>query len=70
MSGWSTFFFVLGILQVILSVFAFVFLDLVGFIGIIASALFCLAISKLFSAVDEILKNQKKIIIMLDNLSE
>lgn len=70
MSGWSTFFFLLGILQIILSIFAFVFLNLFGFIGIIASALFCLAISKLFSSVDQILKNQKKIIIMIDNLSE
>lgn len=70
MSSWSTFFFVLGILQIILSVAAFFFLDLFGFIAVIASALFCMAISKLFGAVDEILKNQKKIIIMLDNLSE
>ena len=70
MSGWSTFFFVLSIIQIILSIFAFVFLNLVGFIGVVVSALFCLAVSKLFGALDEILKNQKKIIIMLDNLSE
>ena len=70
MSGWSTFFFILGILQIFLSIFAFVFLSLPSFIGVLISALVFLAVSKLFGAVDEILKNQKKIIIMLDNLSE
>lgn len=70
MSGWATFFFVVGVLLIILSVFALVFLNLGSFVGMLFTALLFLAGSKLCRCVDAMLENQRRIIIMLDNLRE
>ena len=70
MGNWCTFFFAIGVILVLVSAIAFAFVGLVGFISLLFLALCCLAFSKLCACVDGILKNQKKIIIMLDNLEE
>ena len=70
MSGWETFFFVVGVLLIILSVFALVFLNPGSFVGILFTALLFLAGSKFCRCVDAMLENQRRIIIMLDNLRE
>lgn len=70
MSKWSTFFFVIGILLILSSVVALISMNIILFSGALFSSLLCMAVSKLCACVEEILKNQKKIIIMLDNLRE
>ena len=69
MKGWSTLFFVLFILMIILSVISLAG-GIVAFIGCLVSALSCLFCSHLCGCVTTLLDNQKKLLIMVDNLKE
>lgn len=69
MKGWSTFFTLLGVLTIIGAVFGFLFNPILS-IGLVITALsFCFC-SSLCGRITEILENQKKILIMVDNLRD
>lgn len=69
MKGWSTLFFILFILLVILSVVSLAG-GIVAFVGCLVSALSCLFFHKLCDCITTILDNQRKLLIMVDNLKE
>ena len=69
MKGWSTLFFVLFILMIILSVVSIVG-GIVPFVACLVSALSFMFFHKLCDCVTAILENQKKLLIMVDNLKE
>lgn len=69
MKGWSNLFFVLFIILIILSVISIVG-GIVPALGCFVSALSCKFFHSLCDRVTEILDNQKKLLIMVDNLKE
>jgi FtsH-binding integral membrane protein len=69
MKGWSNLFFVLFIILIILSVISIAG-GIVPALGCLVSALSCLFFHHLCGCVTEILDNQKKLLIMVDNLKE
>ena len=69
MKGWSNLFFALFIILIILSVISIVG-GIVPALGCLVSALSCLFFHSLCDRVTEILDNQKKLLIMVDNLKE
>lgn len=80
MKAWSTFFFILSIIMIILSLFGLVY-DLALFVILLSSSIMVLFMSAVCKAVfehlehqktairglKEIYKNQQKLIILLDN---
>lgn len=69
MKGWSNLFFALFIILIILSVISIVG-GIVPALGCFVSALSCKFFHSLCDRVTEILDNQKKLLIMVDNLKE
>lgn len=69
MKGWATFLRIIGTILIILSLFVFIFSPAVS-LGMIVSAFSCLFFAGLCDRITEILENQKKIIIMVDNLRD
>lgn len=77
MKGWSTLFFVVGIIMVILSLLSIMTMNLVAIFGLLIAALpyfflskLCNVITDMRAAQDESLTNQKRLLIMVDNLKE
>lgn len=68
MKKWSTFFFILGIICILLSVLSVLSFNLGAIIGLLLAAVSFFFAQSLCDRITEILENQKKIIIMVDNL--
>lgn len=69
MKGWSTLFFILAILMIVLAVVGLAG-GIVPFVACLVSAISCMFFHKLCDCVTSILENQKKLLIMVDNLKE
>lgn len=70
MKKWTTIFFIFGIIFILLAVVSLAGTGLIAAVGMIVSAISFFFLSRLSKSIAEILDNQKKLIIMVDNLKE
>lgn len=69
MSGWSTFYFILGFVSMLVTLLSVLAFNLVFFLTCLFLTLSLFAISALFECITKILKNQEKIMKSLEFIS-